>query len=312
MTGSGDAHVGQDGENAMAGTADQHGHRARRMWRAVEPVHAVTYFAAEPKAACDALGTRGYWMSYFGQRAAPLGAAPPELVAALFYNFAPGLVARAVPDVWAVATPQTFLDVRLAAVDAALHRLAGPDLLASPEIAEAADIARTAALAAPTAGRALAAANAALPWPDAPHLALWHAQTVLREHRGDGHVAALLTAGLDPVEALVLFAADEELDGSWLRQRRGWSEGEWDTAAARLVARDLLDTAGGPSAVGREVRDEVEAHTDALADVPWNAVGDERATRLVHLVGPLVAAIAAGDGFRPDNPMGLRLLPAPA
>jgi hypothetical protein len=293
----------------MAGTADQHGHRARRMWRAVEPVHAVTYFAPESKEACDALGTTGYWMSYFAQRAAPLGAAPPALVAALFYNFAPGLVARAVPDVWAVATPQAFLDVRLAAVDAALHRLAGPDLLGSRDVAEAAGIARAAALAAPTAGRALAAANAALPWPAAPHLVLWQAQTVLREHRGDGHVAALLTAGLDPVEALVLFAADEELDAPWLRQRRGWSEEEWDAATARLAERGLLDAAGRPSAAGRELRGEVEAHTDALADVPWAAVGAEQAERLVHLVSPLVAAIVAGGGFLAANPMGLRLLP---
>ncbi|WP_300007884.1 hypothetical protein [Pseudonocardia sp.] len=296
----------------MTGKADQHGHRARRMWRALEPVHAVTYFAAEPKAACDALGTRGYWMSYFAQRAAPLGAAPPELVTALFYNFAPGLVARAVPDVWGVASPQTFLDVRLTAVDAALRRLAGTDLLAGPGVVEAAEIARVAALAAPTAGRALAAANAALPWPDAPHLVLWQAQTVLREHRGDGHVAALLTAGLDPVEALVLFAAAEDLDGPWLRQRRGWSEQEWDDASARLAGRDLLDAAGRPTVAGRAMREEVETHTDALADVPWAAVGDERAERLVHLVEPLVAAIVAGDGFLTANPMGLKLLPTRA
>lgn len=290
--------------------ADQQEHRARRMWRAMEPIHAITYFAPEPKAACDALGTTGYWMSYFAQRAAPLGAAPPELVAALFYNFHPGLVARAVPDVWAVATPQRFRALRLDAVDAALRRLVGDPELTGPRVSEAAGIAREAALAAPTAGRALAAANAALDWPDPPHLVLWHAQTVLREHRGDGHVAALLTAGLDPVEALVLFAADLELDGPWLRRRRGWSEQDWDGAVARLADRGLLDPVGGlPTAGGRELRAEVEAQTDALADVPWAAVGRERAERLVELVAPLVAAISAGDGFLPGNPMDLRLLP---
>ncbi|MFB9382260.1 hypothetical protein ACFFTK_03875 [Pseudonocardia petroleophila] len=290
--------------------ADQHEHRARRMWRAVEPIHAVTYFAPESKAACDALGTRGYWMSYFGLRAAPLGAAPPELVTALFYNFHPAHVARAVPDVWAVAPPERYLEARLEAVDAALRRLVGPEVLAGPEVAEAASIARAAALAAPTAGRALAAANAALPWPDAPHLVLWQAQTVLREHRGDGHVAALLTAGLDPLEALVVFAADLGLDAAALRLRRGWSEQEWDAAVGRLAERGLLDAAGALDEEGRLLRAEVEAHTDALADVPWLAVGAERAERLVELAAPLVAALAAGDGFAPDNPMGLRLLPA--
>ena len=299
--------------------ADRFESRARRLWRAVEPVHAVTYFAGESQQACTALGTRGYWMSYFALRAAPLGPVPAEVVTALFYNFHPGLVGRAVPDVWSVATPDRYLAVRLEAVDAALHRLLGPNLLGSRQVAEAAAIAREAALAAPTAGRALAAANAALSWPDPPHLVLWQAQTVLREHRGDGHVAALLTAGLDPVEALVLFAADQDLDADWLRTRRGWSEPEWADAVARLADRGLVEvptrsTAGAPpvgtTAAGRAVRDEVERCTDELADVPWAAVGD-RAGRLVELVAPLVTAIMAGDGFLPVNPMGLRpLVPA--
>jgi hypothetical protein len=284
------------------------------MWRAVEPLHAVTYFAPEPKACCDALGTKGFWMSYFAQRGAPLGAASPELIIALFYNFHPSLVARAVPDVWAVASPLQFLQARLEGVDAALRRLLGKDTLDSPELVEAAEIARDAALAAPTVGRALAAANAALDWPDAPHLVLWHAQTVLREQRGDGHVAALLTASLDPAEALVLFAADSNIDGSWLRQRRGWSEEEWAAAVQRLVARGLFvddDTqgpGGGLTAAGRTLRDDVEARTDALADVPWAAVGTARSERLVELVEPFVAAVLAGDGFLPVNPMGLRPL----
>lgn len=280
--------------------------RARRLWRAVEPVHTVTYFAPESKAACDALGTKGFWMSYFALRSAPLGAASPEIVTALFYNFHPGMVARAVPDVWTVASPERFVAARLESVDAALHRLLGAGVLASAGVAEAADIARDAALAAPTAGRALAAANAGLEWPDPPHLVLWHAQTVLREHRGDGHVAALLTAGLDPVEAVVMFAAGGAVEAESLRQRRGWSEQEWSDSGVRLAGRGLLDGSGGITDAGRALLTEVEAHTDALADVPWVAVGDERAERLVGLAEPLVSAIVAGGGFMADNPMGLR------
>ncbi len=172
---------------------------------------------------------------------------------------------------------------------------------------------------------------------------------MLREQRGDGHVAALLTAGLDPAEALVLFAADSDLDADWMRQRRGWSEEEWAAAVQRLVARGLFvaddvevdgvdadrsDTAradasgvaasgaraagvksdgacaggNGLTAAGRALRDEVEARTDALADVPWEAVGAARADRLVELVAPLVSAVMAGEGFLPVNPMGLRPL----
>jgi hypothetical protein len=284
-------------------------HRARHLWRALEPYHAVVYFAPESQAACTGLGTRGYWMSYFALRAAPLGAVPPELITAVFYGFAPRLVARAVPDTWEVASPERFLAVRLEAVDAALHRLLGADVLGSPAVAEAAVLAREAALAAPTAGRPLGAANAALPWPDPPHLVLWHAQTVLREQRGDGHVAALLTAGLDPVESLVLFAADISMDAGWMRTRRGWTDEEWAAGVNRLTGRGLLDAGGALTAAGRAVRAAVEERTDALADAPVAALGDVRAARLVGLVEPLVRAIVAGDAFLRDNPMGLQPLP---
>lgn len=281
-------------------------HRARRLWRALEPLHAVVYFAPEPVTACTELGTRGFWMSYFAQRAAPLGAAPPELVTATFHNFHPGLVARAVPDVWTVAPPERFLALRVETATAALRRLLGP-LADGDEVVEAARLARAAALAAPTAGRALAAANAALPWPDEPLAVLWHAQTLLREFRGDGHVAALLVAGLDPVETLVLFAADTGMDGDWLRQRRGWPEDAWAAAGARLTDRGLL-APSGPTAAGRALRAEVEAGTDALADAAWRAVGDDAAERLVTLAAPLVQAVVDGGGLLATNPMGLRPL----
>jgi hypothetical protein len=283
-------------------------HPARWLWRALEPIHAVTYFAPEPKAACDALGTRGYWMSYFGMRAAPLGEVGPEVVTALFYGFHPGLVARALPAAWAVAPASTFLTVRLESADAALRRLVGESVLVSPAVAEAAELARTAALAAPTAGRALGAANRALDWPEPAHLVLWHAQTILREQRGDGHVAALLTAGLDPAESLVLFAADADIDPGWLRERRGWSEPEWQEAAGRLRERGLLDDADHPTPAGVALRREVEEQTDEAASAPVAALGPERTERLVELAGPLVAAILGGGGFVTGNPMGLRPL----
>ncbi|MCX6463114.1 MAG: hypothetical protein NTW05_05925 [Pseudonocardiales bacterium] len=287
---------------------DQREHRARRMWRALEPVHAVTYFAPESRAAAEALGVRGFWRGYFALRAAPLGPVPAEVVTALFHTFHPAFVARAVPAVWDVAPPEALLRARLDGVDAALRRLLGTDVVAGPALAEAAGIAREAALAAPTAGRGLAAANAALDWPDAPHLVLWHAQTLLRESRGDGHTAVLLAAGLDPVEALVVFDADVPVDD--LRERRGRSAEEWAAARERLTRRGLL-AGSGLSDAGRALRAEVEARTDALADVSWQAVGDARAERLVELAAPLVAAIVSGGAFLDRNPMGLRPL-APA
>ncbi|MCF7550341.1 hypothetical protein [Pseudonocardia sp. WMMC193] len=280
--------------------------RARRMWRALEPLHAVTYFAPEAREAAEGLGLRGFWRGYFGQRAAPLGAAPAEVVTALFYNFAPGFVARSVPQIWAVAPPERLLEARLAAVDTALRRSLDVD---APEVAEAADLARTAALSVSTAGRALAAANAALPWPDAPHLVLWHAQTILREQRGDGHVAALVAADIDPCEALVVFAAAQDIDPERLRERRGWTAEEWAAAQDRLARRGLVG-GGRLTPAGWTLSTDVEARTDTLADRAWQALGDARSARLQALAGPLVARILAAGDFMPDNPMGMRPLVA--
>lgn len=282
--------------------------RTRRIWRALEPVHAIIYFAPEPRTVCEQLGTRGYWSSYFALRAAPLGAVTAEVVTALFYGFHPGLVARSVPAVWRLAAPERFLEARLAAVDAALRRLLGADILGSPGLAEAAELARRAASAVSTPGRALAAANAALSWPEPAHLVLWHAQTVLREHRGDGHVAALLTAGLSPAESLVLFAADRGLDAARLRSVRGWSEQEWAAAAGDLTARGLVDGSGALTAAGASLRAAVEERTDALAEAPWAGLGAGAAERVVELAGPLVSAVVAAGGLPLDNPMGLRPL----
>lgn len=277
------------------------------MWRALEPYHAVTYFTPEPRAATDAMGCKGGWMSYFGLRAAPLGRTPAGVVTALFYNFHPDRVARALPAAWAVAEPERFLEARLSSVDEALRRLLG-DAVTSDELAEAAELAEEAAVAAPTAGRALAAANAALDWPEEPHLILWHAQTVLRESRGDGHVAALVAAGLDPCEALVVFAADGQVGAEPLRDWRGWSSVEWSSAAGRLMARGLLDASGALTERGAEVRAWVEERTDSGAMTSWDALGERRCDRLLELSDPLIRRIVDGGGFLEGNPMGLRPL----
>lgn len=277
------------------------------MWQALEPYHAVTYFAPESREATTALGCKGGWMSYFALRAAPLGAAPAELVTATFYNFHPGRVGRAIPAAWEAANPPDFVAARTRSVDAALRRLLG-DVVESAEVAEAAELAREAALAAPVAGRPLAAANAPLPWPDEPHLVLWHAQTLLRESRGDGHVSALVSAGLSPCEALVTFAADGLAVADALRGARGWSEAEWADASGRLRRRGLLDEAGKLTDEGAALRSWVEERTDLGAEASWSALGHARCERLVELAGPLVRMIVDNGGFAVDNPMGLRTL----
>ncbi|MES4904797.1 MULTISPECIES: hypothetical protein [unclassified Streptomyces] len=264
---------------------------ARRMWHQLEPVHASLYFAPQAYEEAAALGydVKSRWPSYFAWRAAPLGAVGPELVTATFYSFSPRTIAEYVPAVWSTATPEAVVAARLRAVDRTFRALLG-DRVGGQDIAEAAALAKGAAEAAPLAARPLAAANRDLGWSDEPHLALWQAITVLREHRGDGHLAALLTAGLDPCEALVSFAGvgaapKENFDG------RGWTAAEWSAAAGRLAERGWLDADGNATERGRQGRDAIERQTDELAAAPWRALGAERAERLAELVHPLLAAV---------------------
>lgn len=169
---------------------------ARRMWHRYEPIHEVTYFTPEARAAADGLGLRGFWMGYFALRAAPMGPVGPAVAATSFFGFHPYRVARALPDAWMYTHPDDALQARLSGVDAALRRLWGDVTVESPQVEQAAELAWQAATAADTAGRVLAAANQALPRPAQPHLALWQATTTLREHRGDGHNAVLLARGI--------------------------------------------------------------------------------------------------------------------
>ncbi len=273
------------------------------MWVLFETYHDVTYFTPESRAATDELGCKGGWMGYFGMRAAPLGPVSPELVISTFYNFHPWMVRRAIPDAWEIAPPEKFLETRLLGASRALRRMLGDAL---DDIEEAADLAVEAAKAAPIGGRPLGAANAALPVPNEPHLALWQAATTLRESRGDGHVAALVSAELDPVETLALFAADRGLEFSYMQLARGWSSEEWAAAVQRLTERGLL-TDGVITDAGVSLRADIEAKTDSLASAPWDALGPDKASRLAELLMPLVLTLADSNEAMRSNPMALNV-----
>ncbi|MFJ3903346.1 hypothetical protein [Streptomyces sp. NPDC090025] len=276
------------------------------MWHLLEPLHAVIYYAPEAFTEAASLGydTSERWPSYFAWRAAPLGPVGAARTASAWYSFDPAMVARYVPAVWDVATPEAVLAARLRAVDAAYRAILGDEVVEGPDIAEAAALARRAAEATDLAGRPLAAANAELPWPDAPHLVLWQAAMTLREHRGDGHLAALLTAGLDPAESLVSFAAIGAASEATFAGR-GWSEKDWSAARARLAARGLVTPDGAATEAGRALRAEVERRTDELAAAPWAALGTEGTARLADLLGgPWLAVI--GSGVLPsENTLGI-------
>lgn len=277
----------------------------RRAWTHFEAVHAIVYFAPESRERYTEAGLRGGWMGYFASRSAPMGTVGPEVVTAVFHNFAPGMVHRAIPDAWRFSTAERVLAARQDAVDAALRRLWGADI-GSAAVAEAAELALAASAYLHADGRPLYAGHAGLPVPDDPHLALWHACTLLREHRFEGHVAALTVHGLDGLEAVITAHADGKgLDPATVRGFRGWSEGEWDEAEAGLRARGLLDDAGALTSAGRTLRAAVEDSTDELASAPWTQLHQARSTRLLSLLLELATKLQGPGGLVYPNPIGV-------
>lgn len=276
---------------------------ARLLWQYGEPIHAVVFFAPETREATDGLGLKGGWMSYFGCRAAPLGAVSAPVVTSIFYGFHPQRVERAIPDAWVHAEPRQLIDARLSAMDAALGRLLG-DAIDGPDVRRAASLAMAAVHAADFSGRPLGAANAALADPGAPHLQLWQALGAMREHRGGGHVTCLVAYEVDPCESLVMQAATGCSDRESLRASRGWSEQEWRTAAVRLREREWIDDDELPTPAGTEVRDAIEAATDRLAAPLVSTLG-ARALDLAEAMRPLAERIMSAGAVPTLNNMGL-------
>ncbi|MER7455715.1 hypothetical protein [Micromonospora sp. NPDC126480] len=281
---------------------DDPGRIARLMWTHFEPVHAVTYFHPRARAAYEAVGLRGYWRGYFAGRAAPLGATEAAPVVAAFFNFAPHMVQRALPAVWKLATPQEALRARLTGAVQALAELTYE--LPEAHLVEAADLLEAAADEVEVAGRVLGAANAALPRGDYPLARLWQAATTLREHRGDGHVAALVAADLDPVETLAWRVAVDMSPANLLG--RGWSEEQWTAARGRLAERGWLTSDGEATERGRAGFRAVEDATDAAAARPWRALGPDRTARVRELLDPI--ARAGHTVIPPGSPIGLPAL----
>ena len=274
---------------------------SRKTWRTLEPVHAMIYFVPEGpeeygRLGLDVEGNRA--SAYFPARAAALGAVRPSVVQAVFYNFSALAVQFGMAGVWDVTTPEALVEARLRAADRALRRLCG-DLLDSPDVVEALELARTACEGCRPDGRPLYGGLADLPWPTEPHLQLWHAVSLLREYRGDGHVAALTAAGISGLEAAVMHVAQGD---AWtrepLRKTRGYSTEEWDTALGRLRGRGWIEADGeGFTEEGRRVRQEVEDRTDVLALPPWETLGEQGCARLRELVRPLSKAVVDGGGM---------------
>ena len=275
---------------------------AREFWKRIETLHAVTYFGVESIEAAATAGLRGFWMGYFGFRAAPLGAVDPGVVEAAFANFAPSMVRRSLPDAWDFARPDTLVAVRSAAAATCLRRLCS-DI---DSVAPAANGALSQVVdRCDSLGHPMFAANRDVGPLDDPVAQLWQWCTTLREHRGDGHVIALAASGVDGCEAHVLLTAEQQLPPELLRDNRGWTVDQWHGAVRRLHERDLLD-GNELTAAGRRLRARVEQVTDSLALAPLTeALGEHGATQLIELLTPAAGAVAASGELPYPNPMGL-------
>ena len=277
---------------------------ARAIWRLIEPFHAVVYFASEAKRTYADIGLKGGWMGYFASRSAALGPVPPETVIATFYNFHSAMVRRALPDAWALASPETVLAARLRVARAGLGAcLDASDPSVREAVATARDLLWHLLGRCDLGARPLFAAHVGLDRPDDPVLDLWLACTCWREYRGDGHVATLLANDVDGCEANVLAVASGRAPADQ-RRLRGWPEEEWGWAFDRLGKRGLLDGHGVITDEGRALEDSIERRTDELSAGPL-LDDPERAGMLVTSMPALTEAVFASGLIPAPNPMGL-------
>jgi len=265
--------------------------------RSFDTLHSLCYFVPEVDEELIGAGLRPGRMCYFAGRAAAMGPVGPGVVAATFYNFNPEVIVRTIPRAWTLATPEQVIEARYTGVDKALTRLLGDETLKSDELAEAAELAREATAGCTVEGRPLYAGHADLPWPGQPHLVLWHAVTLLREYRGDGHIAALVLNGLGGLDAIVTHVATGKgFVDDVAKLTRGWSDEQWDASVARLREKGILGEEG-LTEQGRQLRDRIEVATEAAATGPWEHLGPEKSARLEELCRALSAQVVAAGAY---------------
>jgi hypothetical protein len=269
---------------------------ARRMFELVEQIGVIPYSADEPNEAMFALGFSNYWDIYFAGRAAPLGLATAEVVDALFYNFAPGEVARHIPKVWRTTTPEAAIAARQEGCVNALRRILA-DHVDSPSFGRAAELLTKAAISAPSEGRPMYAALLALPIPDEVVARLFHAAALLREHRGDGHIAALMIEGVGRLEAHVLVALDMNMPADKFGRIHHLPSAQISEVIDGMRARGLIGSDGWLSDQGRTVKLHVESLTDDLAAKPYASLEPGELDELMNALEPLAALLLAAQDW---------------
>jgi len=266
------------------------------MFELVEPIGVIPYSADEPNEAMFALGFTNYWDTYFAGRAAPLGIVPAEVVDALFYNFAPGEAARHIPKVWRTTTPEAAIAARRIGCANALRRILG-DHVETPAFGRATELLTKAAITGPVEGRPMYAALRTLPIPDDVVTRLFHAASLLREHRGDGHIAALMVEGIGRLEAHVLLALDMNLPAEKFGRIHHLPAEQIRAVIDGMRDRGLIGDDGWLSEQGRAVKQRVESLTDDLAAKPYESLAPGELNELITALEPLAALLLAAQSW---------------
>lgn len=271
---------------------------SRAFWRAVETIHVPVYFAPTTKSAYEAIGLKGYWMGYTASRSAALGTPAAPVVTALFHGFSPAIIERALPSAWERATPEQILAVR--------YELARSTVGPAVDDADASAVARELTLLTrglDFAGKTLAAAHVSTPAPTDPIGQLWHAATVIREYRGDCHIAILTAAGLDGVTSNALAAAAGYVTSDQ-RQLRGWTEQQWQIALGELATRGWVDQAGAITATGKAARDQIEDTTDRVCAAGIDREATARGITVEEPLRAIARAIVGTGAIAFPDPTG--------
>ena len=255
--------------------------------------HGFIYFSESASEAYAELGLTGR-QQYFASRGAAFGAVPAEVVIATFFNFNPEIVHRALPTAWDVASPTEVQATRMQAAGAQLASLGA---LTDGDLAEATDLAGHMIDGVSDEGRPLAGANRSVPEPDDPWQRLWQRLTVIREWRGDAHVAALAAAPVSALEALVLHAATGVVPRAALQATRQWSDDAWDATISALADRGLVTPDGEFTDDGRAFRSDIEHRTNVASAPLVAAIGEADTRRFIDLLKPIQAALIASGAF---------------
>ncbi|WP_170219294.1 SCO6745 family protein [Nocardioides litoris] len=266
----------------------------RRLRDAIEPLATICFWSEPAYEAYAALGL-DFLQGYVYGRGCVLGDAEPGVVAAAFGVFEPGLVA----GVFAAAREVCSVDdVRAAKERGSMTALREAVTFDDAELRDVVEVLRRACDAIDPTGRPLHAGLAAMPWPDDPVAALWHACSVLREHRGDGHLAALVAAGIDGVQANQLTELWVGWDPLAYTSSRAWSEESMSSATASLEERGWVAD-GELTDDGLRVRQGLEEATDRAAARVVEALGDDL-DRVVPLLEGWSAQVVERGWFPPD------------